>query len=135
MERNNIQSYDDLITYFGEQLINGGFKKENVNYVLGGDGFFDDKYNISISYIPVVQPFYSISLGKREISKYSIMSASNISRISFEKEYVFNRNVIDIVDGYIDYIFNKTEVKIELRKIKLKKLQKNLVEWKSLYHN
>jgi len=128
MERNNIQSYDDLITYFGEQLINGGFKKENVNYVLGGDGFFDDKYNISISYIPVVQPFYSISLGKREISKYSIMSASNISRISFEKEYVFNRNVIDIVDGYIDYIFNKTEVKIELRKIKLKKLQKNLVE-------
>lgn len=128
MERNNIQSYDDLITYFGEQLINGGFKKENVNYVLGGDGFFDDKYNISISYIPVVQPFYSISLGKREISKYSIMSASNISRISFEKEYVFNINVIDIVDGYIDYIFNKTEVKIELRKIKLKKLQKNLVE-------
>ncbi len=124
MERNNIQSYDDLITYFGEQLINGGFKKENVNYVLGGNGFFDDKYNISISYIPVVQPFYSISLGKREISKYSIMSASNISRISFEKEYVFNRNTIDIVDGYINYIFNKTEVKIELRKIKLKKLQK-----------
>lgn len=128
MIRNNIQSYDDLLTYLGEQLINGGFKKENVNYVLGGDGFFDDKYNISISYIPVIKPFYSISLGKTEFSKYLIMTATNISRISFEKEYVFNRNTIDIVDGYLYYIFNKTEVKIELRKIKLKKLQNNLVD-------
>ena len=118
----------DMIMYISKQLTNGGFdkNKELKNFTLSNDtGIFGTTYYVSVTLEPMIGPNWSIQLGKT-ICDGTILASENMGRISMSMSDIKKEGFVNNIDGFIYYIFNHKEIKMMLRKKKLKKLKENV---------
>ena len=118
----------DIIMYISKRFTDGGFDKNSGsgNFTLNdGNGIFGTIYFVNVTLMPTINQLWSIQLGKTITTGY-IFSSVNMGRtlmsMSDAKEEGFTKNI----DDFIDSVFDNKEIKIMLRKKKLKKLKENV---------
>ncbi len=128
MNRNDIVSTKDLLIYFNEELIKNGFSIDSDGIFTLSDSIYITIDKKTFHNVYLIQLLHSLPSGDIKcLLKLQLINQKNIYESPNSIYYVDER---DLVDDFIKLTLDKDEIKNGFRKIKLKKLQNNLVDIK-----